>query len=60
TLRSACFHVCLRHSAGRQFTWLEVGSVKVALSRPAWLSTGEAVSRHTSGYPAREEHPRGR
>jgi hypothetical protein len=24
----------------------------VALSRPAWLSTGEAVSKPTSGYPA--------
>jgi hypothetical protein len=36
----------------KQFTWLGVGSVKMALSRPAWLSTGEAVSRHISGYPA--------
>jgi hypothetical protein len=35
----------------RQFAGLKVGSVRVALSRPAWLSTGEAVSRHTSGYP---------
>jgi hypothetical protein len=35
-----------------QFVWLEVGSVKVALSRPAWWLTGEAVSKPTSGYPA--------
>jgi hypothetical protein len=35
----------------RQFLWLEVGSVKVALSRPAGLlSRTKSVSRHTSGY----------
>jgi hypothetical protein len=33
----------------KQFLWLNAGSVKAALSRPAWLSTGEAVLRHTSG-----------
>ena len=37
----------------RQFSGLKAGSVKAALSRPAWLSTGEAVSRHTSEYPAK-------
>jgi hypothetical protein len=37
--------------AFRQFVWLEVDDGKVASPRPAWLSTGEAVSRHTSGYP---------
>ena len=31
----ARFHLCLRQGAGRQFAWLEVGSVKVASSRPA-------------------------
>jgi hypothetical protein len=35
--------------AVRQFAWLGVDSVKVALSRPTWLSS---LSRHTSGYPA--------
>jgi hypothetical protein len=32
----------------RHFAWLEVGRGKAALSRRAWLSTGAAVSRHTS------------
>ena len=39
----------------KQFSWLEVDSVKAVSSRPAWLSTGEAVSRHTGtpkGYNA--------
>jgi hypothetical protein len=30
----------------KHFAWLEVGSGKVALSRPTWLSS---LSRHTSG-----------
>ncbi|MBI3151130.1 MAG: hypothetical protein HYZ21_03290 [Chloroflexi bacterium] len=30
----------------------QAGSVKAALSRPIWLSTGEAVSSHTSSTPA--------
>jgi len=29
------FHLCLRYGAGKQFAWLEVGSGKMALSRPA-------------------------
>ena len=33
---SARFHLCLRQGAGRQFVWLEAGSVKMAviLSHP--------------------------
>ena len=33
--------------AVRQFLWLEVDSVKMALSRPAWSSTTVGRSRHT-------------
>jgi hypothetical protein len=40
TLRSARFHLCLRQGAGKQFVWLEVGSVKVRCLIPP-----------TSGYP---------
>ena len=32
------FHLCLRQGAGRQFSWLKVGSGKAALSRPAHLA----------------------
>ena len=42
---SARFHLCLRHGAGRQFAWLEVGSVKTALSRPTHQPVTHTVRR---------------
>jgi hypothetical protein len=36
--RRARFHLCLRQGPGKQFVWLEVGSGKAVLSRPAHAS----------------------
>src|SRR5689334_12017810 len=41
--------------------WVQAGSVKAALSRPAWLSTSVAVSRYISdpkGYTYTRRAPR--
>ena len=42
---SARFHLCLRQGAGKHFSWLEVGSVKMALSHPTHQRVTRAIGR---------------
>ena len=51
--RQARFHLCLRQGAGRLFSWLEVGFVKAALSRPVGLSSRVETHQSLHGIPKR-------